>query len=79
MLMLPKPEEYRRKAEELETQAKRTRDLKAEEDFRPHVAQARGASRTKVTVRRAFRAAPAKPLLAVPISPIARGTLVLEQ
>jgi hypothetical protein len=32
MLMLPKPEEYRRKAEELETRAKRTRDL-----FRPHV------------------------------------------
>ena len=31
MLMLPKPEEYRRKAEELETQAKRTRHLKAEE------------------------------------------------
>ena len=50
----------------------------AEEDFRPHAAQARGASRTKVTVRRAFRA-PAKPLLAVPISPIAGGTLVLER
>jgi hypothetical protein len=29
MLMLPKPEEYRRRAEELETQARRTRDLKA--------------------------------------------------
>src|ERR1700741_5237987 len=50
MLMLRKPEEDRR-----------TRHLKAEEDLRPHVAQARGASRNEgngaTCVQRACQAA----------------------